>query len=177
MSPSIEADYCGVQGPEESGGEWTVQESESWVDTFESSQEFCEMHIGLSDQKKLAPLRNIIESSRSILELHDDWDDEGSIGYKEETWNRATQFVLNSARFLWDHHTTIMDTPDIGPGPDGSIDIHWETEKYELLVNISADLKALATFYGDNKGSLSIKGNLNPDSDNPVLLCWLKTFV
>lgn len=155
MGPSIKSDYL-VEAQPQSG--FRVSDIRSALKTLE-------------------PLRNRIESSRSILGLQDDWDDEGSIGYKEETWKRATQFVLDSAEFLLESHRTVIDLPHIGPGPDGSIDIHWETKEYELLVNIPVDPETCATFYGDNKGIRSVKGKLDSDITHQDLLLWLKDYI
>ncbi|PYS66502.1 MAG: hypothetical protein DMF74_00890, partial [Acidobacteria bacterium] len=42
-------------------------------------------------------LSEAIESSRSILDLPDNWDEEGSSAYAEDAWKRATSFVEECA--------------------------------------------------------------------------------
>jgi hypothetical protein len=153
--------------------------SGGWIDTESMfHQRFWNRDVLRSPSERLEPLIKTIELSRGrILGLRDNWDDKGSIGYQEETWKRAAQFVLNSAKLLWDCHVTVIDIPSLLPGPDGSIDIHWETKQYELAINIPTDPKDMATFYGDDKGALSIKGTLDPSSENQGLLLWLKNFI
>lgn len=123
---------------------------------------------------KLRRIEDAIESSREILELKDDWDGEGGQGYLKETWQRAASFVRNYARRLWSEHEVLIPAPKILPGPNGSIDVHWEEKDFELLVNISADREEKAEFYGDDYGSIYIKGKLNPSTFNRGLIEWLQ---
>lgn len=125
---------------------------------------------------ELRALTAAIERSREITELHDDWDNEGSPGYSEETWRRATDYLNKQIFACWDRHGVVIPAPWITPGPDGSIDIHWQTDLYELLVNFPADASEPATFYGDDYGRMSIKGQFDPRSQpagHLALVSWL----
>ena len=42
-----------------------------------------------------------IEKSKYILDLQDDWDDEGSEGYKELSWAASIRFLLKYAKTLY----------------------------------------------------------------------------
>ena len=46
------------------------------------------------------------------------------------------------------------------------MDVHWMEESFELLVNIPADTGQRAEFYGDDYGSIYVKGNLDPTAFN-----------
>lgn len=62
-----------------------------------------------------------------IRNLKDDWDEEGSIAYSEFTINWTLIFLQNRRfKFLEEYFKCVLDTPTISPGPDGSIDIHWD---------------------------------------------------
>lgn len=93
-------------------------------------------------------LAEAIHSSRGILELKDDWDEEGSPGYKESTWNRAAEFVKEVASAFHQRFGVRVDPPRILPGPEGSIDIHWKTPERELLINIPSDDEEPADYCG-----------------------------
>ncbi|MBI4661430.1 MAG: hypothetical protein HY735_21620 [Verrucomicrobia bacterium] len=67
--------------------------------------------------------------------------------------------------------------PKILPGPDGSIDVHWKTKTCELLVNVPAGSNQRADFYGDDYGSLRIKGTIDPENPSSGLLFWLTSKV
>jgi len=118
-------------------------------------------------------IEQVIESSRNILNLRDDWDEEGSSGYAVETWARATRFIRRVALAFKNDMGRWVDAPKITPGPDGSIDVRWKTEKRSLLINFPADDTKPADFFGSNKGSDTIKGTLDLPSQNQWLLIWL----
>ena len=127
----------------------------------------------LSDQYALArsPLDEIIEASRAILELELD-EDETQTPYAEATWTRAVDFLRRNAKWVSDTLGRAVDLPEILPGPDGSIDLHWDYPGYETLINIPADRNAKAGFYGDDRGEIQIKGSFDPCSHNYGLLLW-----
>ncbi len=115
-----------------------------------------------------------IEKSKYILELEDDWDEEDSAGYKENTWKKAIEFIANYANWVLDETSIIIDTPKIFPGPEGSIDILWKKHKYRLLINIPEDPQSPASFYGDDFESEQIKGTFEPSKFNQgLILCLL----
>ena len=94
----------------------------------------------------LNKIKQAIEDSKYLLSFKKDWDDEGSEPYNKEVWDRATLFVLCNAEWLLSKNLP-MYIPDILPGPDGSIDISWETEKFDCLLNFPDDNSGLAHYY------------------------------
>ena len=118
-------------------------------------------------------LKAEIERAKRILELEDDWDGEGSSGYSEDTFNRAVAFLTTHAEGFWESCGIRLPIPRIGPGPDGSIDLHWKLPSRELLVNIPADANEVPTFYGDNYGALKNRGTLEPRKFNAEIVPWL----
>lgn len=118
-------------------------------------------------------LKAEIAQAKRILRLEDDWDGEGSLGYSEDTFNRATAFLTRHVKGLWERWGIRLPIPRIGPGPDGSIDLHWKLPSRELLVNISADANEVPTFYGDNYGALKNRGTLDPQNFNLEIAAWL----
>jgi hypothetical protein len=120
-------------------------------------------------------VEDAITSSRAILNLKHDWDEQGSPGYEEATWRRACDFVLRQANFARENLGRELPVPMILPGPDASIDVHWKMPWFELSVNIPKDASQPATFYGDDFGNSSIKGTLNPAEEIPGIIVWLLT--
>jgi len=114
-----------------------------------------------------------IDASRDILDLGGEWDSEGSVGYSESTWKRATEFLKKSAFALRVHHSREVQAPRILHGPEGGIDLHWKTDSHELLINIPADPREPADFYGDSGPSNTIKGKLETSAQNEWILMWL----
>jgi len=115
-----------------------------------------------------------IAESREILELADDWDDEGSPGYQEDTWERASGFLVRSVIALWEAHGIVTDHALILPGPNGSVDLDWRAHGRELLINVPSDPSEPATCHGDDgAGGRRIKGTLDLGLSNRWLLLWL----
>jgi hypothetical protein len=91
-----------------------------------------------------------INASRKFMDWTEDDCEEIGTGWSENTWKRATEYVLEIINKIWITDRVFMDIPDIEPGRDGSIDIHWDYPDYELLINVKASESEKATFYGDN---------------------------
>lgn len=120
--------------------------------------------------EELSSLNEIIEASRAILELD---EDEPQAPHREETWTRAVEFLRRNTKWVWDTLNRVVDLPEILPGPDGSIDLHWNYPGYEMLINIPADPTNKAEFYGDDRGEGQIKGSFDPGCPNHELFLWL----
>jgi len=118
-------------------------------------------------------IAEVIEASRRILALEDDWDEEGSPGYEETTWRRATNFIKEAAISYQENYGDLTVAPRILPGPDGSIDVHWKTPTREVLINIPANEETPAGYYGSSSSNVTIKGKLDPSVRNLWLLLWL----
>lgn len=107
---------------------------------------------------KLTEIENEIQESKYILDLADNWDDEGSKGYSESTWNRVTNFLRElSHKAFMSFHVTI-DSPKIYHGINGSIDMRWNTDQYHLLVNFPESESSPASFYYNTKNKDTAKG-------------------
>lgn len=124
-------------------------------------------HAGDSDN-----LEHAIAASRSILDLSDDWDGEGARPFREATWLRAAAFLRDQAAQAVTFGIR-LPVPFIGAGPgDGSIDLLWRIEGFELLANVPEDPQAPVTFYGDDRGQEIARGAIPPGKTRALAL-WL----
>lgn len=98
-------------------------------------------------------------------------DDEGTSLYSREAFNRARGFLEAQSAKAKKMYSVCAPVPDIGPGPKGSIDLHWKSKNRELLVNIPADKPAI--YYGDDYGVEKFKGTLDPTTSNFGIILWL----
>jgi hypothetical protein len=114
-----------------------------------------------------------IKRAETILDLEVDWDGESSVAYTQETFDRAVNFLTAHSAKLHEMCKLHLPVPNIGPGPNGSIDLHWKNEDWELLVNIPGDVSRPASFYGDDYGVQKIKGSLDPKTINLGIVAWL----
>jgi hypothetical protein len=133
------------------------------------------LHVfGLALPETLRHLAEEMQRSRALLDLPDDWDEEGSPAYAETTWLRAAGFLAENASRLWEEYGVVIEAPRIRKGPEGSIDLDWRTPRRELLINVPTAPEEPAAYYGDDgSGGHSIKGTLDTSARNQWLLMWL----
>lgn len=118
-------------------------------------------------------LRAEIESSKNILELKEGWEGKGSKGYKIETWRKLESFLINLNRRANLQYTFQLKTPQIYPGTDGGIDLHWKEDNYELFLSIPEEDDDVISYYGDDYGNYVLEGS-SDINDVDVILSWLK---
>lgn len=118
-------------------------------------------------------LEATLEDSRSMLELPQNWDDDGAEKIQEETWGRAADFLRATARRVSEAGRLIFPIPNLNPCPDGSIDLHWKNELFELLLNIPPVSRGAGDFYGESRDGLTIKGSFKPEIHHQGIVCWL----
>jgi hypothetical protein len=132
--------------------------------------------IGLLPHE-ITSLREALDNAREILKLKNDWDDAGSVGYSESTWNRVQGFLMRNALKLWRSHQTCFAAPKIMPGPEGSFDLHWKTKDRELLINVPAHAEESIAYYGDDNREgteNAIRGkDLESSKDPEWIFLWL----
>ena len=130
--------------------------------------------VRLDFQHPLEEADRIIQSSRAVLELKEDWDGEGASAITRETWQRAVTFLRRNVLALWERNGIQVESPSIVPLNDGSLDIHWKVARRELLVNVPPEPGKRATDFGDNRqGGNVVEGDLDIDAHNHWLLVWL----
>ena len=105
----------------------------------------------------------IFEAKERILILEEDWDDEGCPAYQEKTIDAAAQFLYQ------------LDSPSvtnvrIAPAGEGSIDLHWKMDKFELLINFHPD--GSVSYYGDDYNGNLIRGSSCPKPG--LISCWME---
>ena len=117
-------------------------------------------------------LASEIERARRFVAGISQEDEEGAAAYSQETLDRAVAFLTVHSEQLKKFYLQ-LPVPRISPGPDGSIDLHWKRQSWELLVNIPARPDEMAVFYGDNYGAQKIRGKIDPSLFNFGLANWL----
>lgn len=120
-----------------------------------------------------AEIEAALEQARAMLDWPDNWDGEGSMAYSEAVWRRASDFLTDATRQLWARHQRTIPVPDIEPGPQGSIDFHWQVDGREMLLNLPAEPAEMVDFYGDTSAGESVKGRAHTSTVGPWLLAWL----
>jgi hypothetical protein len=121
-----------------------------------------------SFENNLAIRQTVDEAKKRLLALKEDWDGEGSPAYQERTIEAATTFLYE----LVAKSETLEATKKVRilPASEGSIDLHWKTELFELLVNFRPD--GSVSYYGDDYCENSIQGQTRPKPG--FISCWME---
>jgi len=114
-----------------------------------------------------------IELQRAVGMLNDFDADTDERLFTLETLDRASAFLRAQSAKFRKMYGEDAPVPNIGVGPDASVDLHWKGADWELLVNIPEDTSKFATFYGDDYGSQKIKGSFDPQILNYGIIMWL----
>jgi hypothetical protein len=118
-------------------------------------------------------LNEELAHAENLLGQPIDEDEEGSSSFSSETLLRAKTFLLAQSKQFHKISGYFPPVPHIGSGPNGSIDLHWKQNDWELLVNIPVESSKMATFYGDDYGAQKIKGSFDPTSLHYGIVPWL----
>jgi hypothetical protein len=86
--------------------------------------------------------------------------------------DRASAFLRVQSRESRERFEKFPPAPYVSPGPDGSVDLHWERPGWGLLINVPAD-ESPATFYGDGGRMCRIKGSFDPRTCDLGIINWL----
>jgi hypothetical protein len=122
--------------------------------------------------QKLKHIELSISNAQSILNLAENWDDEGALKVSKNVHSSAILFLKKYALFLLNDLKTVISAPDINPVKDGSIDLEWHTPNARMLINVNNSGKI--GYYGDNFNDLnSIKGKVDNDSVQTFLAVWM----
>lgn len=127
------------------------------------------LYIYVGDNKfKLPPelkhIANSIENAKSLLNLVDDWDDEGSSPTDLKTLLKAANFIINYSNYIFNYiDSTIIASPYMEVLRDGSILAVWETEKSSFTIVFNVIESEFTYYYAKRK-----------DGQNPPLKYGIK---
>lgn len=117
-----------------------------------------------------------IEEAKEILNYTDNWDDEGAIATDFKTFEQAASFVVDYAKYVYAQFKTVLCAPNIDILRDGSVSVHWETEKStQLLIIFKKDNDELAFYYAEQSDrKIPLKSAIVPgDPVDEILALWM----
>ena len=85
----------------------------------------------------------------------------------------ARALLLRLALSSKERSGALLPLPSIEPAADGGVDIHWTTDRCELLVGVPSTSGVAVTFYGDTPAGAVIKGAFSQDDTPDFLIAWL----
>ena len=125
--------------------------------------------------RRESPLEIQIAASKTLLDTPESFEEgEEIVPISLDTWERAVGYLRRLNVLCITQYGKVPEVPSILRGPnDGTIDLHWDRDEFELLINVKANPKARATFYGDDLDSLKIQGTLDVKVANGGLAQFL----
>jgi len=117
-----------------------------------------------------------IEDSKYMLNMQDNYDDEGEISVSLNTWEITVGKLREIYAIVKNGYGMDLIAPKIYHGNNGSIDIFWETRKYKLLANfpthdetIIPDEEPRVSFFGQTQEDENIKGSFPISGGNNLI--------
>ena len=101
-----------------------------------------------------------------ILALEEDWDGQGSPAFEKQTLDAIRDFLFE---LVDESGLSVVKQVWIVPFSGGSIDLQWQTEHFDLLINFCAD--GNVTYYGKDTYGHSIRGDRRPKPK--FISCWM----
>lgn len=101
---------------------------------------------------------NLEQQIQYVLSLPKDFDGDGSPSYERETVDKAVRYIQKMQELARTQRKILIENPRLLPGPNGSIDLHWKNEKYEILLNVPKGDSPASYFM--SHGSDEIRGQI-----------------
>ncbi|CAM3390775.1 hypothetical protein [Zobellia roscoffensis] len=115
------------------------------------------LHIPAGFEK----LNQVFLQAKYILDLEEDWDDEGGNVYEEDVWKQSAEFLISYLKWIKNIYDGVLYMPKMYHGPNGSIDFVWDEEDFRFFLNIN---------YIENKGSFFTDSTEKQYSEGEFLL-------
>lgn len=133
---------------------------------------------GLENQAieyRLDAYKELVNHSRSMLELEYGWDEEGAEKIDPSLFEKSSAIIFEYIRCIFAKYQSVLPNPRINPVPDGTIDFEWYNEKARLLINFRFEKNVImAYFYGDLlNNTMPIKGSVPIDKVYSHLMEWM----
>ncbi len=125
---------------------------------------------------ELSHIASSIKKSETILELKEDWDEEGALPTNIETFVKAVKFIIDYSTFiLKGKEKVVIDSPDIDILRDGAIIVNWETPVASFTIIFEKEPSEIYYYYAKEKQSLiTLKYGININKEvNEYTTLWM----
>ena len=106
------------------------------------------------------------DAEERILALEEDWDGQGSPAFEKQTLDAIRGFLFE---LVEESELSVVKQVWIVPFSGGSIDLQWQAEHFDLLINFCID--GNVTYYGKDTDGHSIRGDSRPKPG--YISCWM----
>lgn len=93
-----------------------------------------------------------LEQAKEILEYKEGWDDENASPTNEETFKKASDFLMQYSIYIYKYlGKGVLDTPYLSILKDGSISLEWETPKAVFTIIFEKENNPIHYFFAKQK--------------------------
>lgn len=125
--------------------------------------------------RNLHHIYEAINESKHLLELEDDWDEEGALATNEIIYKRSIDILVTYSNYVYEEHGFAIEAPEINLVKDGSIDLEWRSKDYILLINVRNTKERNIHYYGEEFSKKTIiKGFIDYNEINKDLGFWMQ---
>jgi hypothetical protein len=128
---------------------------------------------------RLKHIAEAINDSKVLLDLEEDWDDDGANATNFATYKNAIKFLVNYSTHILDEFGLVLKKPFIDITRDGSISIQWDTDTAVFLIIFKKNKNEFAYYYGQEKETNSpfkYRVKINENINN-ITAEWLKDYL
>jgi len=125
----------------------------------------------------MADLVEEINDSKKILLLEDNWDYLGASSISQDLYMETIRFLLMYSMYIYENYQkTVIQSPEINPCSNGTIDLSWRTQKARMLINVKKKGDVfLASFYGYyTENRLPQEGFIDMNKVDQSRALWMK---
>ena len=149
-----------------------------YTNSYDNKEHISSNGFSFKIKSELNLIANSIKNSFSLIDLKDDWDENGALGFNSLTYLNAISFLIRYSESIIDDYEIAIQAPEINLTRNSSIDLEWRTKNQILLINITntIDNRFEIHYYGEDLvTNNSIKGVLSSDkSDDEDLKFWMR---
>lgn len=126
--------------------------------------------------QKLHHIVEQINEAKEILDYEEGWDGECALPTDNQTFVNAARFVMDYAQVVFENYDELLTTPYIDILKDGSVSVHWESERAQLLIIFKKNNKDLAYYYARKKErKVPFKSAVEPRKPvDDLLVLWMQ---
>lgn len=110
----------------------------------------------------LDKVNQVFVDAKYILNLEDDWDENGGLVYEEEVWKKAAEFLITYFKWIKTIYDGNLYMPKMYHGPNGTIDFVWDELNYRLFINLDC-IENKGNFFSDSPNNQYSEGEFGID--------------
>jgi hypothetical protein len=126
---------------------------------------------------RLKHMAQQIVDATEILSYPDNWDDDGALATNNHTFEQAATFIMDYAVYIYHRFAMVLSEPYIDMLRDGSVTVHWKSEKgAQLFIIFKKEEGALAYYYAESsERKIPLNSAIEPGAPvEETLALWMK---